>query len=163
LLSAGVTNQVFKKGENELSNDEKEILNELAELGYDKYLSFKNHPKFIPYLEQMSTLKYYAKTNIGSRPSKRSKSAQLDFKDLRAIPFVGSWSQLKQNVPGFFGVGTALKHFEDTNQWDKVQDLYKNSLFFKTLLENSMMSLAKSFFPLTAYMRKDPEFGSFGK
>lgn len=161
LLSAGVANQVFNKGQNELSIDEKEILDQLAELGYNKYLSFKNHPKFIPYLEQMSTLKYYAKTNIGSRPSKRSKSETLDFADLRAIPFVGSWSQLKQNVPGFFGVGSALKHFEDTNQWDKVQDLYNGSLFFKTLLENSMMSLAKSFFPLTAYMSKDPEFGAF--
>jgi phosphoenolpyruvate carboxylase len=161
LLSAGVTNQVFSKGQNELTINEKEILDQLAGLGYEKYLSFKNHPKFIPYLEQMSTLKYYAKTNIGSRPSKRSKSEQLDFADLRAIPFVGSWSQLKQNVPGFFGVGSALKHFEDTNQWDKVQSVYDNSLFFKTLLENSMMSLAKSFFPLTAYMRKDPEFGEF--
>ena len=74
---------------------------------------------------------------------------------------MGSWSQLKQNVPGFFGVGTALKHFEDTNQWSKVQDLYDNSLFFRTLLENSMMSLTKSFFPLTAYMKKDPQFGEF--
>ncbi|MFC6877977.1 phosphoenolpyruvate carboxylase [Flavobacterium myungsuense] len=161
LLSAGVTNQVFNKGQNELTVDESAILDQLAELGYEKYLSFKNHPKFIPYLEQMSTLKYYAKTNIGSRPSKRSKSEHLDFKDLRAIPFVGSWSQLKQNVPGFFGVGSALKHFEDSGQWNKVQDLYDHSLFFKTLLENSMMSLAKSFFPLTAYMRKDPEFGEF--
>ena len=161
LVSAGVTNQVFNKGENELSSGEKDVLNALADLGYEKYLSFKNHPKFIPYLEQMSTLKYYAKTNIGSRPSKRSKSASLDFADLRAIPFVGSWSQLKQNVPGFFGLGTALKHYEETDQWDKVQDLYNNSMFFKTLLENSMMSLAKSFFPLTAYMRKDAEFGEF--
>ncbi|TDE27548.1 MULTISPECIES: phosphoenolpyruvate carboxylase [Flavobacterium] len=161
LLSAGVTNQVFSKGQNELTTEEKDILDQLAGLGYEKYLSFKNHPKFIPYLEQMSTLKYYAKTNIGSRPSKRSKSEHLDFADLRAIPFVGSWSQLKQNVPGFFGVGTALKYFEDTDQWDKVQDLYDNSLFFKTLLENSMMSLAKSFFPLTAYMKKDPQFGAF--
>jgi phosphoenolpyruvate carboxylase len=161
LLSAGVTNQVFSKGQNELTVNEKDILDQLAGLGYEKYLSFKNHPKFIPYLEQMSTLKYYAKTNIGSRPSKRSKSEHLDFADLRAIPFVGSWSQLKQNVPGFFGVGTALKHFEDTDQWNKVQDLYDNSLFFKTLLENSMMSLAKSFFPLTAYMKKDPQFGAF--
>ena len=161
LLSAGVTNQVFSKGQNELSAHEKDILDQLAGLGYEKYLSFKNHPKFIPYLEQMSTLKYYAKTNIGSRPSKRSKSEHLDFADLRAIPFVGSWSQLKQNVPGFFGVGTALKYFEETNQWDKVQDLYDDSLFFKTLLENSMMSLAKSFFPLTAYMKKDPQFGEF--
>ena len=161
LLSAGVTNQVFNKGQNELSIGEKNILDQLADFGYQKYLSFKNHPKFIPYLEQMSTLKYYAKTNIGSRPSKRSKSESLDFADLRAIPFVGSWSQLKQNVPGFFGLGTALKHYEDTNQWEKVQDLYNDSLFFKTLLENSMMSLAKSFFPLTAYMQKDPEFGEF--
>jgi phosphoenolpyruvate carboxylase len=161
LLSAGVSNQVFEKNENELSANEKDVLDQLSDIGYKKYLSFKNHPKFIPYLEQMSTLKYYAKTNIGSRPSKRSKSDKLDFKDLRAIPFVGSWSQLKQNVPGFFGVGTALKYFEDTEQWDKVQDLYDSSLFFKTLLENSMMSLTKSFFPLTEYMRKDPEFGAF--
>lgn len=161
LLSAGVTNQVFSKGKNELSVEETQILTQLAGLGYDKYLSFKNHPKFIPYLEKMSTLKYYSKTNIGSRPSKRSKSESLDFADLRAIPFVGSWSQLKQNVPGFFGVGSALRHFEETDQWDKVSDLYHNSLFFKTLLENSMMSLAKSFLPLTAYMRKDPEFGEF--
>ncbi|CAD0008811.1 MULTISPECIES: phosphoenolpyruvate carboxylase [Flavobacterium] len=161
LLSAGVTNQVFSKEKNELTVEETAILTQLAGLGYDKYLSFKNHPKFIPYLEKMSTLKYYSKTNIGSRPSKRSKSEQLDFADLRAIPFVGSWSQLKQNVPGFFGVGSALKYFEETNQWEKVSDLYHNSLFFKTLLENSMMSLAKSFLPLTAYMRKDPEFGEF--
>ncbi|OXA95999.1 phosphoenolpyruvate carboxylase [Flavobacterium oncorhynchi] len=161
LLSAGVTNQVFSKEKNELTAEETQILTQLADLGYEKYLNFKNHPKFIPYLEKMSTLKYYSKTNIGSRPSKRSKSESLDFADLRAIPFVGSWSQLKQNVPGFFGVGTALKHFEDTNQWDKVSDLYHNSLFFKTLLENSMMSLAKSFLPLTAYMRNDPEFGEF--
>ena len=161
LLSAGATNQVFTKVKNILSDNEKAVLDQLAELGYQKYLSFKNHPKFIPYLEQMSTLKYYAKTNIGSRPSKRSKSEHLDFADLRAIPFVGSWSQLKQNVPGFFGVGTALKHFEDTDNWDKVQNLYNDSLFFRTLLENSMMSLAKSFFPLTAYMKKDPEFGAF--
>ena len=161
LLSAGVTNQVFNNSKNKLSQEDKAILDKMSELGYEKYLSFKNHPKFIPYLEQMSTLKYYAKTNIGSRPSKRSTSESLEFSDLRAIPFVGSRSQLKQNVPGFFGVGTALKYFEDNNEWDKVNNLYKNSLFVKTLLENSMMSLAKSFFPLTAYMRKDPEFGEF--
>ena len=83
------------------------------------------------------------------------------FEDLRAIPFVGSWSQLKQNVPGFFGVGTALKHYEDTNQFDKVQTLFKTSDFFKTLIENSMMSLSKSFFDLTKYMSDDPEYGEF--
>lgn len=161
LLSAGVNSQVFSEHSGTLTSIQKEILEELAEKAYDKYTDFKNHPKFIPYLEQMSTLNYYAKTNIGSRPSKRKNSDTLNFSELRAIPFVGSWSQLKQNVPGFFGVGTALKHFEDSGRWEEVQDLYNSSLFFKTLLENSMMSLAKSFFPLTAYMKDDPEFGSF--
>ena len=161
LLSAGATNQVFAETQASLTSEEKLILDELAEVGFEKYSNFKKHPKFIPYLEQMSTLNYYAKTNIGSRPAKRKNSETLNFSELRAIPFVGSWSQLKQNVPGFFGVGTALKHFEDSNQWDKVQNLFDNSLFFKTLLENSMMSLAKSFFPLTAYMKDDPEFGEF--
>jgi phosphoenolpyruvate carboxylase len=161
LLSAGVANEVFNKDENNLSSSDKYIIDELATIGYQKYLDFKSHPKFIPYLEQMSTLKYYAKTNIGSRPSKRNTDEKLNFADLRAIPFVSAWSQLKQNVPGFFGVGTALKYFEDANQWDKVQTLYDDSLFFRTLLENSMMSLAKCFFPLTAYMKEDKEFGAF--
>ena len=68
---------------------------------------------------------------------------------------------MKQNVPGFFGVGAALKHFEDTNQWEKIQNLFDSSLFFRTLLENSMMSLAKSFFPLTHYLKDNVEFGAF--
>ncbi len=161
LLSAGVANQVFDKNDNLLSVNDKKILDQLAEKGFEKYLSFKNHPKFVPYLEQMSTLKYFAKANIGSRPSKRNISEQLDFEDLRAIPFVSSWSQLKQNVPGFFGVGSALEFFEKSGNWNEIQSLYNNSLFFRTLLENSTMSLAKSFFPLTNYMKDDPEFGTF--
>lgn len=161
LLSAGVANQIYKNESINLSDSDKEIIDELSAIGYQKYLSFKNHPKFVPYLEQMSTLNYYSKTNIGSRPSKRNSGSELNFADLRAIPFVGSWSQMKQNVPGFFGVGSALKHFETTNQWEKVQTLFDTSLFFRTLLENSMMSLAKSFFPLTQYMKNDDEFADF--
>jgi phosphoenolpyruvate carboxylase len=161
LVSAGAKNQVFNTNQNELTNSENAILEQLAEISFKKYIDFKNHPLFVPYLEKMSTLNYYAKTNIGSRPSKRKSEAKLNLDDLRAIPFVGSWSQLKQNVPGFFGLGTALKYFEDQNRWDEVSHLYQNSLFFRTLLENSMMALCKSFFPLTAYMKNDSEFGDF--
>ena len=138
-------------------------MDRLAKISYKAYVDFKNHPKFLPYLERMSTLKYYAKTNIGSRPSKRGGGDKLVFSDLRAIPFVGSWSQLKQNVPGFYGVGVAIQEFVDNNEFDKVQSLYQNSTFFRTLLENSMMSLTKSFFKLTAYMQDDKEFGAFWK
>ncbi|MBD0831467.1 phosphoenolpyruvate carboxylase [Aestuariibaculum sediminum] len=159
LISSGIKNRLTDK--NKLSDEDRIVMNDLAETSYQTYKEFKGHEMFIPYLERMSTLKFYAKTNIGSRPSKRSKSDKLIFSDLRAIPFVGSWSQLKQNVPGFFGVGTALKKYEERGEFHKVEQLYNNSKFFKTLLENSMMSLTKSFFDLTKYMSKDKEFGAF--
>ncbi len=161
LLSSGVANEVFASAKSDISYGDRMTLEELADASYVAYTDFKKHPKFLPYLERMSTLKYYAKTNIGSRPSKRSKQAELVFSDLRAIPFVGSWSQLKQNVPGFYGVGTALEKFDKAGRLDEVKSLYRNSPFFKTLLENSMMSLTKSFFGLTAYMENDEEFGEF--
>lgn len=138
-------------------------MNDLASISYKAYQDFKAHPKFLPYLEHMSTLKYYAKTNIGSRPSKRGKSKTLDFSALRAIPFVGSWSQLKQNVPGFYGVGLSLEKFDREGKFDDVVSLYKNNAFFRTLVSNSMMSLTKSFFKLTAYMQHDKEYGAFWK
>ncbi|UGU16117.1 phosphoenolpyruvate carboxylase [Sinomicrobium kalidii] len=161
LLSSGIVNEVFADEDNILKDEDKETMQKLADISYNAYVDFKKHPKFISYLEEMSTLKFYAKTNIGSRPSKRGKSDKLNFSDLRAIPFVGSWSQLKQNVPGFYGVGTAISALEEKGQLDKVQSLYRNSAFFRTLLENSMMSLTKSFFKLTAYMKDDPEYGEF--
>jgi len=160
LISSGISNRLTNTAQI-LSHTDRIVMNDLADISHKTYQGFKGHAMFIPYLERISTLKYYAKTNIGSRPSKRSKSDALIFSDLRAIPFVGSWSQLKQNVPGFFGVGTALKTYEDNNAWDQVVQLYQNSSFFKTLLENSMMSLTKSFFDLTKYMADDNEFGEF--
>ncbi|WP_340073823.1 phosphoenolpyruvate carboxylase [Leptobacterium sp. I13] len=161
LLSSGIINKLFENEKNKLTPEDRATMERLAEISYEAYKNFKRHPKFIPYLEKMSTLKYYAKTNIGSRPSKRGKSDKLVFSDLRAIPFVGGWSQLKQNVPGFYGVGIAIEAFAKNNELEKVQSLYNHSAFFRALLENSMMSLTKSFFKLTAYMKEDIEFGEF--
>ncbi|MBT6449074.1 MAG: phosphoenolpyruvate carboxylase, partial [Flavobacteriaceae bacterium] len=73
----------------------------------------------------------------------------------------GSWSQLKQNVPGFYGLGSALKYYDDNKKFNELKKLYKRSPFFRTLISNSMMSLTKSFFKLTSYMKDDPEFGEF--
>jgi phosphoenolpyruvate carboxylase len=160
LISSGVQNSLSGK-DLTMTVENRKVMDHLSKLSYEAYVDFKAHPKFISYLEHMSTLKFYAKTNIGSRPSKRGKSDGLVFEDLRAIPFVGSWSQLKQNVPGFFGVGTALKHYEDIGEFEKAQHLFRTSDFFKTLIENSMMSLSKSFFDLTKYMSDDPEYGTF--
>ena len=160
LMSSGILNKL-NETDLTISNDCYETMDNLSKISYDAYVKFKSHPKFLSYLEHMSTLKYYSKTNVGSRPSKRNSDDKLVFSDLRAIPFVGSWSQLKQNVPGFFGVGYAIKHYDDLGELNKVKKLYKESSFFKTLIENSMMSLSKSFLDLTKYMSNDKEYGDF--
>lgn len=161
LLTAGIENDVFSSYKKELTEDERLLLQNLAELSYKKYSALKAESMFVPYLQEMSTLEYYGRTNIGSRPSKRSGDGGLKFEDLRAIPFVGSWSQLKQNVPGFFGFGTALKTLKNQGRLEELKDLYKNSDFFKTLVLNSMMSMNKTYFPLTYYMKANPKFGDF--
>ncbi|MGY6562754.1 MAG: phosphoenolpyruvate carboxylase [Luteibaculaceae bacterium] len=142
-----------------LSKENKELIKELSALSYKKYVDLKEHPKFTSYLEQMTTLKYYGETNIGSRPTKRNATSKLTLKDLRAIPFVGSWSMVRQNVPGFYGLGTALQEF--AHQPEKIESLYRESGFFRTLIQNSMMSMKKTYFPLTSYMKNHQEFGDF--
>lgn len=161
LLTAGIENDVFKNAKKDLNDKERKLIEELAEISYKKYSDLKAHPRFVPYLQEMSTLEYYGKTNIGSRPTKRGAGGELKFEDLRAIPFVGSWSQLKQNVPGFFGFGFALKELKNQGRFDEVKSMYKGSDFFKTLVLNSMMSMNKSYFPLTSYMKKNEKFGEF--
>src|SRR5262249_50338766 len=110
LLSAGIENAVFKRMEIH-SEKEKALLDALAEEGHKAYLDLKQHPKFVPYLEKITPLAFFGDINIGSRPVKRN-SGSLKFEDLRAIPFVGSWAQMKQNIPGFYGVGTALRELK---------------------------------------------------
>ncbi len=163
LLSAGLEGAVFEREDNQLSDEDKSLLDALAEEGYKAYLGLKLHEKFVPYLEKVTPLSFFGDTNIGSRPVKRSASEGLKFEDLRAIPFVGSWAMMKQNIPGFYGVGTALSTFVNKGEGDKFNALYQKSLFFRTLLGNSMMSLTKSYYPATAYLAQDAEFGEFWK
>ncbi len=160
LLTAGLSNNLFGK-ENVISKESRKLLEELSDLSFEKYDALKHHEKFMPYLENMSTLKYYTKANIGSRPGKRGNKKKLELSDLRAISFVGSWSQLKQNVPGYFGIGTAIKTFKDQGRLRELKKLYKEVPLFQALMLNSMMSLSKCYFELTSYMKEDVEYGEF--
>ncbi|HMG88726.1 MAG TPA: phosphoenolpyruvate carboxylase [Chryseolinea sp.] len=161
LLSAGIENSVFKR-KNKLISGEINLLNALADEGHKAYLDLKQHPKFVPYLEKITPLSYFGDTNIGSRPVKRSQGS-LKFEDLRAIPFVGSWAQMKQNIPGFYGVGSAVRELKKQGKFRELKALFKQSLFFRTLLSNSMMSLTKTYYPATAYLAKDKEFSELWK
>lgn len=161
LLTAGIDNEVFKNDKKDINQQERLYMKALADLSFKRYSQLKSDSMFVPYLQKMSTLQYYGRTNIGSRPSKRGSDGEMKFEDLRAIPFVGSWAQLKQNIPGFFGLGYALSELKKQGKFESIKKLYKSSDFFKTLILNSMMSMNKSYFPLTYYMKNHPKFGDF--
>ncbi|HKP33017.1 MAG TPA: phosphoenolpyruvate carboxylase, partial [Chitinophagaceae bacterium] len=159
LIHAGIWNELFSEREVTLEPNEEQVLRELSEIGLQAYVNLKNHPAFLEYLAHVSPLRFYSETNIASRPSKRSSSNRLNLNDLRAIPFVGAWSQLKQNVTGFYGVGTALEQLDKSGRFSSVKELYQHSLFFKTLIDNCEMAMKKCFFPLTEYLSNDPRYG----
>jgi phosphoenolpyruvate carboxylase len=160
LIHAGITNELMTPPrKTTLEPEEETLVNDLANESHTSYVALKNHPYFLEYLAHASPLRFYGQTNIGSRPSKRGNSNQLTLNDLRAIPYVGSWSQLKQNVTGYYGVGTALQKMEEAGRWEEVKHLYKRSLFFKTLMDNCEMTMKKSFFPLTAFLSSHPKYG----
>ena len=163
LVHAGISNDVLANRKTTMTGEEEELLAELSRIAYDSYTQLKNHPYFIDYLSHVSPLRFYAETNIGSRPSKRGGASRFSLNDLRAIPYVGAWSQTKQNVTGYYGVGTALKAIEEQGKWKEVQLLYKNSLFFTTLIDNCEMVMRKCFFPLTAYLAKHEKYGEIWK
>ncbi|MCX6318930.1 MAG: phosphoenolpyruvate carboxylase [Bacteroidetes bacterium] len=159
LLHAGISNDLFTNRDITLSEKEEELLGELAGISLIHYNKLKNHPYLADYLLQVSPLRFYSETNIGSRPAKRGAASGLSLKDLRAIPFAGSWSQLKQNVTGYYGVGAALQQMEKDGKLLQLQKLYHQSLFFRTLLDNCEMAMMKSFFPLTAFLSDHKHFG----
>ena len=161
LMSAGISNEIFANAKLQLSEINRELLEELGHISYVSYQQLKQNPLFLPYLQKFSPLHYYGKSNIASRPTKRGSKNELSFSDLRAIPFVGSWSQLKQNVPGYYGVGTALQVLKEKGLWNDVTSLFNTSAFFRTLVDNSMMSMVKSNFAITKYVENDDKFNTF--
>jgi phosphoenolpyruvate carboxylase len=94
---------------------------------------------FNTFFRQMTPLSEIAELKIGSRPASRTKSQQIE--DLRAIPWVFSWSQARVMLPGWYGVGHALQTFEDRALLREMATAWP---FFQATLDNLEMVLAKS-------------------
>ncbi|MBC8035475.1 MAG: phosphoenolpyruvate carboxylase [Chitinophagaceae bacterium] len=159
LLNAGLSNGLFAYKNKTMNEGQEKLLTELADEGYRSYIKLKEHPHFLNYLSHVSPLRFYNETNIGSRPAKRGNSSRLALKDLRAIPFVGAWSQLKQNVTGYYGVGSALQTLDKKGKLPEIKDLYQRSMYFKTMMDNCEMAMKKCFFPLTQSLSSHPDYG----
>ncbi len=163
LLSAAIKNKLDPSYHAEFPDIHRKIMDELMELSKAFYCELKTREDFIPYMQKYSPLNFFGKTNIGSRPDKRNQGGKLQLDNLRAIPFVGSWSQNKQNIPGFYGFGFALKQVYKKYGENNVDDLYWRSRFFRTLVENSQMVLEKTNFELTSFVVKDENFRDIWK
>jgi phosphoenolpyruvate carboxylase len=94
---------------------------------------------FAEWFARVSPLNEISNLRLGSRPSRRKATATLA--DLRAIPWVFSWTQTRVNLPGWYGLGSGLDAVEDL---DELREAYRSWPLFAALLDNAEMSLAKT-------------------
>lgn len=122
-----------------------ELMEEASKLSLVAYRSFVfENDEFLPYFHQATPIDEIGKLNIGSRPSKRTQSPKVE--DLRAIPWVFSWTQSRHLFPAWFGFGKAMEQILARNSGDitALQSMYREWPFFQTLIDNLQMALAKA-------------------
>lgn len=124
-------------------------MDEMSRLAYEKYRSLVNKPEFITYFHQTTPIDQIGHLNIGSRPARRRQTESIA--DLRAIPWVFAWLQTRLNIPSWYAVGTGMKSWiesEDKKERKKrlklLQQMYQEWPFFRTMLDNVQLGLAKA-------------------
>jgi phosphoenolpyruvate carboxylase len=121
------------------------IVDELSTLAFNEYRSLVyDDPRFEQFFRAMTPVSEISKLNIGSRPASRTASTRIE--DLRAIPWVFSWSQCRVMLPGWYGTGFALEQWvgADDVRIATLQEMYRDWPFFRTVLSNMGMVLAKT-------------------
>jgi phosphoenolpyruvate carboxylase len=119
------------------------IAEHLSALAFDAYRSLVTSPGFVDYFRASTPIAEIADLNIGSRPASRRASERIQ--DLRAIPWVFSWTQCRLMLPGWFGFGTAVEGWVgEKNSLEKLKEMYRDWPFFRSVLSNMDMVLAKS-------------------
>jgi phosphoenolpyruvate carboxylase len=98
---------------------------------------------FVRYFEQATPITVIEDLNLGSRPASRSDERTVE--DLRAIPWVFSWTQARCILPGWFGLGTGLQAYLDAGgDVETLQRFYEEWPFFRMLIDNAALSLART-------------------
>ncbi len=135
-------------------------LDVLAGWSRDAYRAFLQTPGFMTFYRSATPIDALEHARIGSRPSRRTGQASLD--DLRAIPWVFSWTQSRFYLPGWFGAGSALERLknEDKEGFSAIQTGLKSSPFLRyvlTNIESSLVSAKVEFMQLYAGLVADVE------
>ena len=116
----------------------REALARASEAAQAQYRGLLEHDGFLDFYHAVTPIEEISRLDIGSRPARRKGEKSLQ--NLRAIPWVFSWTQCRANLPGWFGIGTGLSLLDD----ETVTEMYETWPFFKTVLDFAQMSLAKA-------------------
>jgi len=103
----------------------------------------KRSPEMLRFFQQATPFPELATLNVGSRPVSRGgpASEELSLDELRAIPWVFSWTQARMNLPGWFGVGAALAPELAAGGAERLQAMYRGWPFFAAAIDNAQVSL----------------------
>ena len=140
-----------------------ELMNALSEHSFAHYRALITRPGFIDYFLQTSPIEQIASLNLGSRPASRKTLARIQ--DLRAIPWVFSWTQNRLMLPAWYGFGSAVEALcaRDADSLNKLRQHARHNRFFRAMLSNMEQVMAKTDLTLAAHyaaLSRDPEHGA---
>lgn len=158
LISGTVTTTLVQSRQKPGPHPGTEILQYLADRSSLHYRQLIEHPDFMPFFRQATPIDAIESSRIGSRPSRRTGA--LSLADLRAIPWVFSWSQSRFHITSWYGMGTALEqlYLEHNDGFLKLKELVQHDVFVRYILTNIDTSLAatdESVMKLYATLVKD--------
>jgi phosphoenolpyruvate carboxylase len=144
ILVAATMEASLAPHENETNSRFSLIMEELAGLALTQYRNLIQTPGFMSYFRAATPFSEIAGLNIGSRPASRKPSQKLE--DLRAIPWVFSWSQSRAMIPGWYGFGGAVREWLESRRGTagELREMHERWPFFRAMLSNLDMVLAKT-------------------